>query len=79
VIDRRDQIINICEMKFSIDDFAIDKKYAAELKNKIRIFREDTATKKAIFLTMITTFGTVKNQYASIAQHDFTMDILFYP
>jgi uncharacterized protein len=79
VIDRRDQVINICEMKFSTDDFTIDKKYEAELKNKIKIFREETATKKAIFLTMVTTFGVVKNQYAAITQHDFTMDILFYP
>jgi hypothetical protein len=79
VIDRRDQVINICEMKFSIDDFTIDKKYAAELKNKIKTFREETATKKAIFLTMITTFGVMNNQYASIPQHNFTMDILFQP
>lgn len=79
VIDRRDQVINICEMKFSIDDFTIDKKYAETLKNKIKIFREETSTRKAIFLTMVTTFGISKNSYASIAQHDFTMEIMFQP
>jgi hypothetical protein len=30
VIDRRDHVINICEMKFSINEFAISKKYAEE-------------------------------------------------
>jgi len=48
-------------MKFSIKPFAIDKKYAANLQNKMGSFREETDTKKAIFLTMITTYGLVKN------------------
>lgn len=78
VIDRRDQVINICEMKFSINHFTIDKKYAEELRNKIAIFREQTGTRKAIHLTMITTFGLHRNEYAnSFVQNDLTMDILF--
>lgn len=78
VIDRRDQVINICEMKFSINYFAIDKKYADELRRKIGIFKEETKTRKSVFLTMITTFGLTKNQYStSLVQNDLTVDILF--
>lgn len=77
VIDRKDQVINLCEMKFSIKPFTIDKKYAANLRNKIGTFREETDTKKAIFLTMLTTYGLAKNQYAGMVQNDLTMDILF--
>jgi hypothetical protein len=77
VIDRRDQVVNICEMKFSINDFTIDKKYAEELRNKISVFKEETATKKAIFLTMITSFGLTANSYSSLVQNSLTMDILF--
>ena len=78
VIDRRDQVINICEMKFSINNFIIDKKYAEELRNKIGIFKEETKTRKAIFLTMITTFGLNKNNYSnSLVQNSLNMDILF--
>jgi len=78
VIDRRDQVINICEMKFSINDFSINKKYAEELRNKVGIFKEETKTRKAVFLTMITTFGLNKNSYsASLIQNDLTMDVLF--
>lgn len=79
VIDRRDQVINLCEMKFSINHYTIDKKYAAELKNKLTVFKEETKTKKALFLTMITSFGLTKNSYASMVQNDYTMDILFEP
>jgi uncharacterized protein len=77
VIDRRDQVINICEMKFSMNDFTINKKYAGELRNKVSIFREETQTRKSVFLTMITTYGLIQNEYASLVQNDFKMDILF--
>jgi hypothetical protein len=78
VIDRRDHVINICEMKFSINDFTINKKYAEELRNKVGVFKEETKTRKAIFLTMITTFGLNKNSYStSLIQKDLTMDVLF--
>jgi uncharacterized protein len=39
VIDRRDEVINLCEMKFSIHPFTIDKKYESELRNKIGTFK----------------------------------------
>ena len=77
LIDRKDQVINLCEMKFSIHPFAIDKKYAANLRNKIGSFKADTNTKKAIFLTIISTYGLANNQYAGMVQNDLTMDILF--
>ncbi|GAB3420546.1 ATP-binding protein [Niabella aquatica] len=79
IIDRKDQVINLCEMKCSIGNFTITKKYAGELRNKIKAFREATATRKAIFLTMITTYGLVKNEHAgALVQNDLKMDILFH-
>jgi len=78
VIDRRDQVINICEMKFSINNFTIDKKYAEDLRKKIDVFRQETKTRKSLFLTMITTYGLNKNSYStSLVQNDLTMDVLF--
>lgn len=78
VIDRRDQVINLCEVKFSINPYSISKAYADQLRNKIGIFRQETKTKKALFLTMITTFGLERNAYSnSIVQNQITMDDLF--
>ena len=78
LIDRRDHVINVCEMKFSLNAFTIDKKYAEELRNKIGTFKSEVKTKKSIYLTMITTFGLTKNQYStSLVQNDLTMDVLF--
>jgi len=80
LIDRRDHVINICEIKFSLNTFTIDKKYAEALRNKLQVFREESRSRKSLFLTMITTFGLTTNQYAgSIVQNDLTMDALFEP
>lgn len=78
VIDRRDHAINLCEMKFSINTFVIDKAYSEELRRKVGVFKTATATRKSVFLTLITTFGLAKNTYAgSLVQKSLTMDALF--
>jgi AAA+ ATPase superfamily predicted ATPase len=78
LFDRQDHCINICEMKFSVSEFTIDKAYAEELKRKLEVFFENTKTKKTLFLTMITTYGVKKNTYyTSLVQRETTMDALF--
>ncbi len=78
LIDRRDQVINLCECKFSLDSFSIDKGYAEKLRSKIATFKTATKTKKSVFLTMITTYGVEKNKYANLlVRNEVTMDDLF--
>lgn len=78
LIDRRDQVINLCEAKFSLTKFSIDKEYADKLREKISIFKTVSKTRKSVFLTMITTYGVEKNKYAAaIVQNEVTMDDLF--
>jgi len=78
LIDRKDQCINICEMKFYNVEFTIDKTYASALRQKVGVFKEKTNTKKTLFLTMITTFGIKENNYSnSMVQKSLTMDALF--
>ncbi len=78
LIDRRDQVINLCECKFSIDKFTIDKSYAENIRQKLSIFKSSTKTKNAVFLTMITTYGVTINAYANqLMQNEIVMDDLF--
>jgi AAA+ ATPase superfamily predicted ATPase len=65
LIDRRDDVINLCEIKYADDQFVIDQKYAKQLRQKIDVFRQVTKTRKTVHLTMITTFGVKQNQYSS--------------
>jgi len=64
LIDRIDNSINVCEIKFSNTQYSIDKNYARNLDNKVKVFEEKTGTKKQIFLSMITTIGLKKNFYS---------------
>ena len=77
VIDRKDGIVNLCEIKFSQTQFAIDKGYEENLRNKIATFKAETKTRKAVHLLMITTFGLQKNKYFSIAQREVVLNDLF--
>lgn len=78
LIDRQDQVITICECKFSSDDFVIDKAYAAQLRRKIAVFKRATNTKKTVFLTFISSYGLQKNEYAfELVQDSFDISIFF--
>ena len=78
VLDRKDHTINICEIKFSQDQYAITKKYAENLRHKISSFRQTSRTKKTILLTMLTTYGLKQNKYVQQLVADYlNMDVLF--
>ncbi len=77
VIDRRDDIINICEMKFCHGKYLITKKYDGELASKRQVFKAVTGTRKSVHLTMVTTEGVERNSYWNDVQSEVTLDDLF--
>jgi AAA+ ATPase superfamily predicted ATPase len=64
LFDRQDGVINLCEIKYSVSPYAIDKSYAAILKNKAEMFKKVTKTEKQIFISMITTLGLKETMYS---------------
>jgi hypothetical protein len=78
LIDRADNVMNVCEMKFYNSPFVIDKKYYFNLKNKISELQKASKTRKKIFITMLTTYGIKENQYSNeLVQMSLGMDVLF--
>lgn len=78
IIERADACLNLCELKFSEAPFAIDKAYARELKRKCDVFRAETRSRKALFLTLITTWGLKENEHSrGLVTNALTMDALF--
>lgn len=77
LIERRDRVINICEIKFASDEYIIDKDYDLKLRNKIEAFRRSTRTKYGLQLTMITTYGVKDNKYSSIVGNQVSLEDLF--
>ena len=70
-------MVNICEMKYSLSEFSIDADYERNLRNKKSVFIEATKTRKAVHLTMVTTYGVRQNAYSGIVQSEITLDDLF--
>ena len=69
---------SICEMKFSNAEFTIDKAYAADLQDKLTIFKEKTKTRKTLFLTVVTTYGIKDNIYKTgLVQNQVIIEDLF--
>jgi AAA+ ATPase superfamily predicted ATPase len=78
VIDRDDDVVNLCEIKFYNQEFSIDKSYLSQLRNKENEFRTATKTKKGIYSAFISTWGVTKNQYSkAIVVNSLTMDCFF--
>jgi uncharacterized protein len=64
VLDRKDGVINLCEIKFYGGSFIIDKNYAQLLNNRRQHFIEETKTKKQVHITFITNYELVSNEYS---------------
>lgn len=77
VIKRGDLNINLCEMKFSTGMYAIDKAYEQKLRERMSIFKAETQTRCSTRITLITTYGLLKNKYSAIANDEVTLDDLF--
>ena len=77
LIDRADEVINLCEVKYAADKYEITSDYEERLRNRASLFRNVTRTKKSICHTFITTYGVARNLHSGIVQSEVTMDDLF--
>jgi len=78
LIDRADNCINLCELKYCNDEFTINKAYDKELREKKNLFISYTKTKKSVFLTLIAPYGVNQHAgYFGTADVALTMDDLF--
>lgn len=64
LIDRNDDAITICEVKYTVSQFVIDKSYSEQLKRKIAVFKERTGTDKQLFIALVSASGMKSNKYS---------------
>jgi uncharacterized protein len=80
IIDRADQVIHLCEAKFSREAYAVTKEFAEKLRTRAAIFRQATQTKKAVFHLLITPYPVCPNpHFLAEISHQVNMDQLFQP
>lgn len=77
LIERNDNIINLCEMKFSDTEYTITQQEDEKLRNRKAVFQNVTRTRKSVHITMVTTYGVKHNAYWGDVQSEVTMEDLF--
>ena len=77
LIDRKDETINLCEMKYSKDKFEISLAEEQRLSARLDTFRSETNTRKSVLLTLITANGLKHNSHSDIVQSEVTLEELF--
>jgi uncharacterized protein len=78
LLDRRDNVIDLFELKFYKDTIALDKNDASALRSNVEKFRQTSATRKQIYLHFLSTFGLAQNENSvGLVASSLTMDVLF--
>ena len=77
IIERKDGVLNICEMKYSGEKYVITKKYYEEFEHKLNIFIEASKTRKTPMVTFITSNGIKLNSYSGLVQKQVELVQLF--
>ncbi len=78
VLDRKDQIINLIEIKFYQSEFSLTETEAKAIRRQMWVFSEKTGTKKYLMPVLVTTFGLKHNMHSlGLIEQVLTLDALF--
>lgn len=74
ILDRADNVINLCEIKFRNKPLALGKEEAQNILNKRWRFEEYTKTTKQVVTTLITNWGVLENgHYREAVDNQITL------
>ena len=77
LIMRDDNIVNLCEMKFSGSLYAIDHEEETKMLHRVDMLKKTLSSKQKVHLTLITTYGLIPGKHSGKVQKVLTCDDLF--
>ena len=77
LIDRSDNVLNLCEMKFYKKEFTVTQSDRFAFEDRIELLNRLTHSKKNIHFTLVTTFGLAYNEHFGVVQKVVTLQDLF--
>ena len=77
IIDRADNMINLCEVKYSGGTYSLNKDEYMKIVHRCDSFKSETGTNSTIIPTMITTFGMSGGSYSDQITVKLDMNALF--
>lgn len=77
VVERADGVTNLCEMKYTDEEFVVDASYERELRRKREAFARETGTRNAVHTTLVCANGLKRNTHSWDVTNVVTGDDLF--
>lgn len=77
VIDRADGVIDVCEMKYTKDEFVPDEKSDTEMRRRLSVFSDVTETRKSVNAVLVTPYGLRRSKYSGRYSNVITFKELF--
>lgn len=77
IIERKDNIINLCEIKFYSDEYKIAKDYFLKINKRSNLLSQKINKKYSIMNTLISTYGIYKNKYYYTFTNSVALEDLF--
>lgn len=79
LIDRADNVVNVCEMKYAPEGYVMTAGDLKKLKIKLSVLRQHIPARKYIGAVMVTSNGVIRNQHSSEVMEFVSADQLFAP
>ena len=77
LINRKDNVMNMCEMKFYGEEFTVTKAYERKLAHRQILLSGMVSRRTVIHPVLITTYGLTYNEYSGAFVHTLTIDDMF--
>lgn len=77
LIDRADNVLNLCEMKFYKKAYALTQEDRFDFEDRIDLLARITKSRKNIHFTLVTTIGLAFNEHSGVVQKVVTLEDLF--
>ena len=77
LLDRADNTVDICEMKYPADEYVISREEAEKIERRVNVFAREAGRNKSIRVVMITACGVKRGMNSGCYQAEVTLDQLF--
>lgn len=77
LINRKDNVVNLCEMKFYNEKFTVNKSYYSKVVHRQNLLAEMLPRKMVVHNVLVTIEGLTYNEYSGVFQKVVTADDLF--
>lgn len=77
LINRKDNVVNLCEMKFYNEKYTVNKAYYGKVVHRQNLLAERIPKRAVIHNVLVTTEGLTYNEYSGVFQKVVTVDDLF--